>query len=229
MISETVITTSDLEDKRGHKGRERRCVASGETRDVNHMVRFVLAPDGTVTPDISRKLPGRGVWVNADRQSLETAIKTKAFNRGFKGKAIVPDGLAQLVEDLLVRKILGLLTMAVKSGKIHMGFDQVKSAAASGPLAWRIEAQDGSQDGRGKIRVLTKAVSRELGVSMPQVMGCFTAAELGQALRRDGLVHAALKPGSLAKSFAIEADRLSGFRVLIPVNWPDKAHENHEK
>lgn len=229
MITEAVIPTSDLEDRRGHKGRERRCVASGDILDVDQMVRFVLSPDGTVTPDISRKLPGRGSWVSADRQSLEKAIKAKAFNRGFKGKAIVPEGLVQLVDDLLARKVLGLLTMAVKSGRIHMGFDQVKSAASSGPLAWRIEARDGSQDGRGKIRVLTKAVAHELETSMPRVVGCFTASELGEALRRETMVHAALKPGSLAKSFAVEANRLSGFRALIPADWPDKAHETDKK
>jgi predicted RNA-binding protein YlxR (DUF448 family) len=189
------------------------------------MVRFVLAPDGTVTPDISRKLPGRGAWVRADKLSLEKAIKTKAFTRSFKGKTDVPDGLVHLTEDLLARKVLGLLSMAVKSGKIHMGFDQVKSAAASGPLAWRIEASDGSPDGRGKIRVLTKAVSRELDVPMPRVVACFTAAELGSALQRESMVHAALKPGSLASSFAIESKRLGGFRTLIPADWPDKAHE----
>ena len=75
---------SDFQDKRGHKPRERRCLASGETRDPLDMVRFVLSPDGVVTPDIARKLPGRGVWVSADRKSLEKTIALKSFSRGFK-------------------------------------------------------------------------------------------------------------------------------------------------
>lgn len=229
MNTDLAISTSEpveaLEDKRGHKGRERRCMASGEVTDIREMVRFVLSPDGIVTPDVLGKLPGRGVWVSADGWSLDKAIKNKAFVRGFKDKAIVPDDLAGQVEKLLARRALGLLTMALRGGNILMGFDQVRSGARSDVLAWRIEASDGAEDGRGKIRVLTKAMSHELGLPMSPVAGCFTTAELGQALGRETMVHAALKPGKLAKTFSSEIARLAGFRNLIPDNWPDKTHE----
>ena len=215
----------EFEDKRGHKGRERRCVASGEITDISAMVRFVLSPDGVVTPDILGKLPGRGVWVSADAWSLDKAMKNKAFSRGFKGKAVVPEDIAQQVETLLARRALGLVTMALRGGHILMGFDQVRSGARSDVLAWRIEASDGSEDGRGKIRVLSKAMSHELELPLAPVAGCFTSAELGQALGRETMVHAALKPGKLAKVFSGEMARLAGFRNLIPDNWPDKAHE----
>lgn len=212
-------------DKRGHKGRERKCVASGEITDIGEMVRFVLSPDNVVTPDILGKLPGRGVWVSADAWSLDKAIKNKAFARGFKGKAIIPDELSVQVETLLARRALGLLTMALRGGQILMGFDQVRSGARSDVLAWRIEASDGSEDGRGKIRVLSKAMSHELELPMAPVAGCFTSEDLGQAFGRETMVHAALKHGKLAKTFSGEMARLAGFRNLIPDNWPDKAHE----
>jgi len=48
-------------DKRGHKGTERKCVATGKVEDTAKMVRFVMSPDGEVVPDIAGKLPGRGV------------------------------------------------------------------------------------------------------------------------------------------------------------------------
>ena len=32
---------------------------------VEDLIRFVRAPDGTVVPDLRRRLPGRGVWVLA--------------------------------------------------------------------------------------------------------------------------------------------------------------------
>lgn len=226
MTENVTIPTSEFVDKRGHKGSERRCIASGEVKDKSVLVRFALSPDGVVTPDIVGKLPGRGVWVSANRFALDKAIKTGAFNRGFKSKVTVPADLMDVVEHLLARKVLGLLTMALKSGHILMGFDQVKSAAKGDYIAWRIEASDGSSDGRSKIRVLTKAVSRELGQPIPKVVGCFSASELGQALGRETVVHAALKAGPLAKAFSGAVRRLSGFRVLIPQDWDDKAHES---
>jgi predicted RNA-binding protein YlxR (DUF448 family) len=214
------------EDKRGHKGRERKCAARGEVRSIDQMIRFVLSPDGVVVPDILGKLPGRGVWVSAASNDLAAAIKSGAFSRGFKTKAAASSELAAQTQQLLARRLLGLLAMARKSGHIHIGFDQVKAAAGSGKIAWRIEAKDGSEDGRGKIRTLSKAVARELEMPMPRVMGCFDNAELARAVGRDSIVHMALPPGPLAKSFTVQAARYAGFAELIPQSWADSAHES---
>ncbi len=208
---------------------ERRCLASGKTRDPIHMVRFVLSPDGVVTPDIAGKLPGRGVWVSADRKSLEKVIALKSFGRGFKGKAKVESDLIDLTDRLLGRRVLGLLTMARKSGVIALGFDQVQSMAREAAIAFRIEARDGSKDGRGKIRTLSKAINREQDLPDPVVIGCFTAEEIGKALARDSIVHAAIKPCKLAKTLALGVGKLAGFRELIPADWPDREHEIRKK
>ena len=211
--------------KRGHKTRERRCLASGDVTDTGDMVRFVLSPDDIVTPDIMGKLPGRGVWVSAHKDALTSVIKSKGFARGFKGKAILPENLEGFVEDLLAKRLLGLITMARKSGQIHIGYDQVKSAASAGELAWRIEAKDGSEDGRSKIRTLSKAIAKELELPVPMAMGCFTNAELSAALSRDSVVHIGLPRGPMAKAFKRDALRLDGFKPLVPPDWPDIAHE----
>ena len=212
-------------DKRGHKGRARKCLASGEVKDISEMIRFVLSPDSTVTPDIMGKLPGRGVWVSADRDALAKAINTGGFARGFKSKIKVGEDLIEFVESLLARRLLGLITMARKSGHIAIGYDQVKAAAGSGKVAWRIEAREGASDGRGKIRTLSKAVALELGQAVPKVMGCFSGAELAKALGRDTVVHIALPPSKLAKAFGVDAARYSGFKALIPTEWDDFKHE----
>lgn len=216
-------------DKRGHKGPLRRCIASGDRHDKSDMIRFVLSPDGVVTPDILGKLPGRGVYVYADGPSVKRAIKAKGFARGFKGQAKVPEDLTHQVAGLLRRRVLGLITMAMKAGHLSLGFDQVKSLAQTTPLAFRIEAADGSEDGRGKIRVLSKAVSHELGQKIVPVIGCYTANELGQATGRERVVHAALKVGGFSRSLSPDVRRLSGFVPLIPDDWPDRDHEGHSK
>ena len=212
-------------DKRGHKGHDRKCVASGKVEDTAKMVRFVLSPDGEVTPDIMGKLPGRGVWVTAHREPLAKAIKTGGFARGFKSKVKVGEQLIDMTETLLSRRLLGLLAMARKSGHIAIGYDQVKAAAGSGKIAWRIEAREGAADGRSKIRTLAKAVAMELEQPVPKVMGCFSGAELAEALGRDTVVHVSLPPGKLAKAFTADASRYRGFRQLVPREWEDIAHE----
>jgi len=178
-----------------------------------------------VNPDVAGKLPGRGVWVSSDRKSLEKTIALKSFGRGFKTKVKVEDGLVTLTERLLARRVLGLITMARKASVIALGFDQVQSMAREAAIAFRIEARDGSKDGRSKIRTLAKAMNREQDLPDPIVIGCFTAEEIGKALARDSIVHAAVKPSKLARSLALEVKRLSGFRDIIPAEWPDIAHE----
>lgn len=212
-------------DRRGHKSRERKCIAQNAVRDPADMIRFVRDPENNVVPDITGKLPGRGVWVSADLENLEKAIKSGSFPRGFKSKVTVPENLTELVEDGLKRSVLGLLSMAKKSGRIALGFDQVIALARDGSLGMRIEAQDGAADGRGKIRTLSRAVARELERNDPPVIGCFTAHELGDIMGRDKLVHAGLGRGKLSRRLREEAHRLSGFVALIPTDWADYAHE----
>lgn len=218
-------SVDDFVDKRGHKPRERRCVATQISRDPQDMIRFVTSPDNVLVPDVKGKLPGRGVYVTASRAALEKAIKTGAFSRGLKTKITIPEDLVDQVEAALRRYVLSLIAMAKKSGKLILGFDQVYDYARSNVITWRVEAKDGSPDGRGKIRTVSKAVARELEQNLPSVLGCFTSLELGQILGREKVVHGAIASGKFATGFTSQVKRLSGFCEIVPNAWPDYEHE----
>ena len=96
--------------------RERRDIVSGEVMDEARLVRFVVGPGAVVAPDIARKLPGRGLWVAADRASLEIAARKGLFARAAKAKVSAPPDLADQVELLLLRRLLSALGLARKSG-----------------------------------------------------------------------------------------------------------------
>ena len=64
--------------------RERRDLVTHRVMDESRLIRFVAAPDGTVAPDLARKLPGRGLWVAADRASVSTAAAKGLFARAAK-------------------------------------------------------------------------------------------------------------------------------------------------
>ena len=66
--------------------RERRDIVTGEVMDEALLIRFVAGPGGEVTPDLARKLPGRGIWVAADRVSVATAARKGLFSRAAKAK-----------------------------------------------------------------------------------------------------------------------------------------------
>lgn len=212
--------------RRGHKPRERKDIASGELRDPADMLRLGFSPDGLVVADIYDKLPGRGAWIDATRASVDKAVKTGAFARAAKRKVTVPDNFADSIEAGLSARVLGLLGMAKRAGQLESGFENVRSCARADQIGVRIEASDGQPDGRSKIRVVVKAIAKELEVSMPIFIGCFDSTELGQVIGRDNMVHACVHKGNMAKAISREIERLAGFRELIPSEWPDREHES---
>ncbi|MEQ1618343.1 MAG: RNA-binding protein [Terricaulis sp.] len=201
----------------GRRGRERRCIVSHETLPEALLVRFALAPDGAVTPDVAAKLPGRGVWVRADRASVETASKKGAFARAFKQPARAAPALADCVEALLARRCLDGLGLARRAGAVAMGATQVEDAIRSGSAKVLIEAADGAQEGREKLMGLHIGLRGR----PPAAVACFLAAELGVALGRERVIHACLLQERLASSWVAEIARLAGFRAIVPSSWPD--------
>ena len=197
--------------------RERRDVVSGEVRDEAELIRFVLAPDGRVVPDLSRKLPGRGVWVAADRASVETAARKGAFARSAKTKAQPPPDLADQVEDLLKKRVIDGLGLARRAGTLISGFEKVAASLGSGGAAWLIEASDGAADGRRKMLAALRRSPRPVGV-----VGVFTSAELSLALGLENVIHTAFLAGRAADRWAMDVRRLAGFRPLLPESWREE-------
>src|SRR6202051_2659203 len=115
------------------------------------MIRYVVPPDGSVVPDIARKLPGRGAWLTASREALKIAIERKLFARAFRGKGVAGAELAALVERLLQRAALDAISMANKAGQVVSGFGQVKAALAKGGIEILVHASDAGADGAQKL------------------------------------------------------------------------------
>jgi len=178
------------------------------------LIRFVAGPDGQVVPDLARKLPGRGMWVEATRAAVEQAAAKNLFSRSAKAKLKADGDLADLVERLLVRRCLDLLGLARREGVLISGFEKAAAAVRSGKAAWLIEASDGSQDGRSKLLALAAHQSPQ-----PRVCGAFSAEELGLALGLENVIHSVLPAGRQAWRWTEEVQRLAGFRPLLPKSW----------
>ena len=195
--------------------RERRCIVTGEVLPEARLLRFVLAPDGQVVPDVEAKLPGRGLWVSADRAAIAQAVAKRLFARAAKAPATADSGLPERAEARLVERILAHLGLARRAGELILGFDQVdKALRSANPPALIIEAAEAAPDGRRKLQAAATARGH-----VPFVIGALTNAELSLALGRENVVHAALKPGRIAERLIFEAARLSGFRALRPWVW----------
>lgn len=184
-------------------GAERKCIATGRVLPKARLIRFAVDPAGRIVPDISGKLPGRGIWVKASRDALEKAVARRLFARGAKQAVTVPDDLVMMVERLLAERVISLLALARKAGDAVAGYEKVKSWLVTGQAAVLIQASDGSDRGKTKLR---PPQGRDTYI------GCLSAREIGLAFGRDSVIHGALTAGGLTTRVVEEATRLSGVR-----------------
>ncbi len=197
--------------------RQRRDLVSGDVLDEARLLRFVAGPDGVVTPDVARKLPGRGLWVAADRASVETAAKKGGFSRSAKTKLTAPPDLADQVERLLYRRVLDGLGLARRAGELISGFEKTAASIESGRAAWMVEAVDGAPDGRRKLLQSAKRVNPS-----PRMLGIYGSDELSLALGLGNVIHLVFLAGRGADRWTIDVERLSGFRPLLPESWREE-------
>ncbi|MDI3337755.1 RNA-binding protein [Defluviimonas aestuarii] len=181
---------------------ERRCIVTGDVQPKAGLVRFVVSPEGQVFPDLGEKLPGRGMWVTADREIIAKAIKKGLFSRAAKAQVTAAENLPDLVEAGLARRVVDHISLARKAGRAVAGFEKVKGWLADGKAKVLLQASDGSERGKGKLW------TPEGG----RWFGCLTASELGLAFGRDSVIHGALGAGGLSNRVVEEAAKLSGLR-----------------
>ena len=171
-------------------GPVRTCVATRERLPIDDLIRFVAGPDGTVTPDIRRRLPGRGVWVKADRVSVDLAIKHKGFARGLKTEVSASADLGELTEKLLANDALQALAIANKAGAVIAGHAKVEAAIANGAVRAIYHASDAAADG---IRKIGQALKRRFGDgSTPIVIAPFHSTQMSLCLGREHVIHLCL-------------------------------------
>src|ERR1700729_119483 len=103
-----IAPSPDIELDTGPRAREpeRMCVATRTVRPVDDMIRFVVGPDGEAGSDLTRRLPGRGVWVTAAQDALSDAVKRKARSCGFKRSLRLPADVCARTGQLLERSAL---------------------------------------------------------------------------------------------------------------------------
>jgi hypothetical protein len=196
----------------------RMCAVTRQVRPIDELIRFVVAPSGEVIPDLKRKLPGRGLWVSASRQTLAEAVRRHQFSKGFKREVRVSPTLPADTEALLVRSTLDALAMAAKAGQVISGFGKVEDALTSrqtrGSIEALIHATDGAADGIRKLDAVLRqnAVVNDKSSQIP-VVTALTSEQLDLALGRSNVIHAALLAGPASKTFLSRSQILVRYRM----------------
>jgi uncharacterized protein len=190
-------------------GPQRSCIATGETGAPERMIRFVVGPEGDVVPDLARRLPGRGLWVKAERAAVERAVAKNLFARAARnatGASVKPaSDLAERVERLLLERALADLSRARRAGRAVAGFVKVEQMVGQRRAGLLVVADEADGDGLGKLKATGLPIAR-LG----------DAAALGGIFGREQAVYVAVARddagGAFIERIEAGAARWRGYR-----------------
>ncbi len=193
-----------VEEKDWMVGGQRRCGLTGEVGSRAGFVRFVVAPGGRVVPDVAERLPGRGVWLKADRDVIRRAVAKQTFARAVRSAAVADPALADETETLVRRQCLETMGLARRAGAFVVGYDQVVDWLRREAAAVLVMAADAAEGQAGRLRGLAG--------DLPLVCG-LRRDEIGRAVGRPEVTYAAVAPGALADRLVRDARRLAGLEV----------------
>lgn len=200
----------DAEDGEA-RGSLRRCAVTRQELPPEALIRFVADPSGTIVPDLSRRLPGRGVWVTCERPVVDAAVKSGAFARGLKRQVTVPQDLSERIDGLFLGRILNALSLANKAGLVSTGAEKVEKLLDGGRAAALVHGADGTSEGRRKLDRKFRAIQGDKDRPAP-IVDWLTIEQLSLAIGRSNVVHAGLIQGGATSRFLSEAERLERYR-----------------
>jgi uncharacterized protein len=214
------------DDDEPETGPLRRCIITRERLPKERMIRFVVGPDRQIVPDLAARLPGRGIWLSALSDVLDSGGAredkrveggrqnkqgddnqrhlARAFARAARGPVSVPSDLSVLLQTALVRRIGECLGLARRAGQAVAGYEKAREALRTGRYKLVLQASDGSEAERSRF---LSGFGPDLTIIDP-----LSGEALGRVFGRDYVVHVAVAPGKLAESLVVEAGRLAGLR-----------------
>jgi len=136
---------------------KRTCIITGETDEATNLLRFVVGPDRSLTPDVLNKLPGRGAYTLPQPEYVREALYKNRFAKhlGFY-KHLSPreaDLFLSSLEKLLQKNFIQQVGLFRKQGSAVAGAGNLKeNQVAKGLLI----AADASEREARKIMSLTK-------------------------------------------------------------------------
>ncbi|MSP30983.1 MAG: RNA-binding protein [Acetobacteraceae bacterium] len=207
------ITDPDIEAEAEETGPLRRCVATRMRLPKERMIRFVVGPDWNIVPDLTATLPGRGIWLSARDDVIETARTRGAFNRAARGQVVVAADLLSVLQAGLARRIGELLGLTRRAGQSVCGFQKAREWLLDGRAWLVVQAADGSAQECARF---LSGVQGKLPAVAP-----LAGDALGAIFGRDHVVHVVVAPGRLATALRTECDRLAGLLGQTPSRFDD--------
>lgn len=185
---------------------QRSCLGCGATKDKGDLLRFVLSPEGCLTPDLKAKLPGRGGYICPHRACLALAIKKKRFPATFKTpvEGVDQEKICSGIRMLITERVKGYISLAAKAGKVFSGSDAVAGRLRGGKVGVLFIATDLSDESRKKFA----AMAGNAGV---ELVAMFDKESLGTLIGKEHRGVVAVEPGGFIAPLKRELEIFRNF------------------
>ena len=155
----------------------RTCAFTREKLSPRTALRFAVSPDGKLAFDPAEKLPGRGVWLKADREVALSALDGKALLKAARGRCNRVDTL-ECVTASLRRHLVSLVGLAAKAWLATFGRDEMRGRefaliidAADFPLSAEELGAALGRDKSGHIGLAPSALTDKIEAAASKLRG----------------------------------------------------------
>ena len=90
-------------------------------------IKISLSPDNKLVPDLYNNLPGKSIWVPANKARIKDILKGDELKEQFGAQQLSTKDLIFLIEKLLRKKILNSISLTKKAGYLAIGLDTIKT------------------------------------------------------------------------------------------------------
>jgi hypothetical protein len=151
----------------------------------NQMIRFIISDNNFLTPDLYNNFKGEEFFVKSTKEELKNFSEnvdekyTKLFNK---------NNIVEVIENIILKHIIGIIGLARKAKKVVIGFDEIKIQLKKNKIYLLLQAESFSQ-------------KREKQINLPVYqkckLNCLTKEELGIAFGKKNIANV----GFLKSSF----------------------------
>ena len=97
--------------------------------DLNedNFIKVSLSPNNKLVPDLYNNLPGRSVWLPANKSIVTNILDKEDLKIYFGVPALSAPNFGCLIERMLRKKVLSSVSLTKKAGNLVVGLDAIKS------------------------------------------------------------------------------------------------------
>ena len=141
----------------------------------NQMIRFIISDNNFLIPDLYNNFKGEEFFVKSTKEELKIFSEninekyTKLFNK---------NNIVEVIENIILKHIIGIIGLARKAKKVVIGFDEIKIQLKKNKIYLLLQAEGFSK-------------KREKQINLPVYqkckLNCLTKEELGIAFGKKNI------------------------------------------